>query len=200
MRKSPFVLSLCLLGCSSAVDRINAPIVHDDDMYAIHTVVLNSLFLGIERAGSAPARFVISDSTIGMPVVTESDLDWVRAKFRVAHATQFDAVEQAMGTEAPGRIGLEVSRFRTGAPVELVSRADLASLVRPNFWDAFYARYPGARGHITLGTPLIDGTGKYALMRYGHGCGWLCGDYGYILLEKTTAGWIVLQRVITVMS
>jgi hypothetical protein len=198
--KSRFILSLCLLGCSSAVDRINAPIIHDDDMYAIHSVVLNSLFLGSEHVGSAPPRFVISDSTIGMPVVTESDLDYVRAKFRVAHAAQFDAVERAMGNEALGRIGLDVGRFRTGAPVELVSRADLESLAQPNFWDAFYARFPGARGRITLGTPLIDRTGKYALMRYGHGCGWLCGDYGYILLEKTTAGWTVLQRVITVMS
>lgn len=200
MRKTVSILLLGLVACSSAVDRTVAPMSHDDDLYAMYSVVLESLFLVSEHSGSAPPRFVISDSTIGMPFVTAYDLAYVREKFRVAHASAFDAVEQTMSKEESRPASLQASRFRTRAPVEIVSHADLASLDRANFWDAFYARFSGARGHITLGTPLIDRTGRYALMQYGHGCGWLCGDYGYILLEKTAAGWVVLQRVITVMN
>jgi hypothetical protein len=65
-----------------------------------------------------------------------------------------------------------------------------------DYWKAFYDRYPGARGIIEFKKVAIDPTGKFALLDYGHGCGYLCGDYGYVLLENRGGKWIILQRIV----
>jgi len=33
-----------------------------------------------------------------------------------------------------------------------------------------------------------------------HGCGGLCGDWGFVLLERRSSGWVILRRVITAVS
>jgi hypothetical protein len=187
-------------GCGQLTEPATVPGPQEDPRYAIYSVILDSLFLQARGSGRTPAQFVVIDSTAGKA----PDFDnWVRAEFVKTHPAEFGAVVEIFAKAEPSRVHLEQSRFSAAAPVTLVSRQQLsaAGLQNPrDYWDAFYARYPGARGRIFFGSPSIDATGTYALVWYGHGCGGLCGDYGYVLLESRRGRWIILKRVITVVS
>jgi hypothetical protein len=119
----------------------------------------------------------------------------------VVAASQADYLERGRT-----RVGLDARAFNAGGRVELVSNVTLAELSRgsaanPNtFWRAFYARFPGSVGLLSFSRPGYDATRTHALLYYGHGCGGLCGDGGYVLLERRDGKWMILRRVVTWMS
>lgn len=81
--------------------------------------------------------------------------------------------------------------------------ADAPPLPRDNpdvFWQAFYARFPGAGGLITVSRPAIDATGTRAVLLIGRGCGGLCGNWGYATLRKDGDRWRVERYVSTRVS
>jgi len=166
--------------------------------YEIYGVVLDSLFFGRSYPGQPAAQFIVIDSAGSRVTSDLATSDWTARQFQV-HANEFAIAAAAFREAAPLRKQLDATMLRARAPVKLVPRSAISNegLGKPgDYWQAFYDRYPGARGIIEFKRLAIDPTGRFALLDYGHGCGFLCGDYGYVLLEKRDGRWIILQRVI----
>ncbi|HET7459690.1 MAG TPA: hypothetical protein VFJ82_00525 [Longimicrobium sp.] len=85
---------------------------------------------------------------------------------------------------------------RTRVPVVFVDRATIASLptgIDPNssempFWRAFYERYPGSSGLISLSRVGFNAARTQAVLNVDRGCGGLCGNGVIVLLTRDAAG------------
>lgn len=195
-------LFLGLGGCEQMTSVAPTPLPETNPVYDIYNVVLDSLFLGTVQTHTAPPQFVIIESTNGS-ASAEAELDGYVADQFVSHKSAFDAAAAALRAAPSAGTMLDATQFRARAPVRLVNPSAVSpeGLGKPrDYWAAFYERYPGARGIIRFEKIAIDPSGKFALLHYGHGCGYLCADYGYILLEKQGSHWIILKRVVYMMS
>jgi hypothetical protein len=171
--------------------------------YAVYDAVLEALFVAEAPAGTSP-RHVIDDST-SLGERTDFEHEFFRrefgAFFPIVQATKAD-----YALRSSVRLPLDERAFRVRGRVELVSRQTLASLDpstdrNPNsYWRAFYARFPGSHGSINFSRPGYDADRTHALLSYRHGCGGRCGDWGIVLLERRGDTWVVLRRVLTMMS
>jgi hypothetical protein len=68
------------------------------------------------------------------------------------------------------------------------------------FWTGFYDAFPGAPGYGQLSKPGFNRDHTRALIEFGQGCGSLCGEWGFMTLEKEPAGWVVTDKVIELVS
>lgn len=204
MRRSAFTVTLLLAStsCEQTTPLAPAPRPEMDPVYAIYSLVLDSLFLGTVQANRAAPQFVVIEATNGGPSAEAELVDFVERQF-VSQQSAFDIAVAAFRATPATHTMLDQTQFRARAPVTLVSRDAVSNegLRKPSdYWQAFYDRYPGARGIIEFQKIAIDASGKFALLHYGHECGYLCADYGYILLQKQDSGWVILKRVIYLMS
>jgi hypothetical protein len=78
-----------------------------------------------------------------------------------------------------------------------VERAPIIASQREmiGFWIVFYNAYPTARGLIRLSRVGFNRSHTEAAIEYDIGCGGLCGEGGFMLLKKTSAGWTVTKNV-----
>jgi hypothetical protein len=60
-------------------------------------------------------------------------------------------------------------------------------------WKNFFKRYPAAHGFIHFSRVGFDQQMHQALVRAGWHCGGLCGRSEFILLEKSSQGWKVVN-------
>jgi hypothetical protein len=58
-----------------------------------------------------------------------------------------------------------------------------------DFWSAFYKRFEGSRGMITLSTVGFNKEKTLAVVYAGSGCHFLCGNWSFYLLEKAEGKW-----------
>jgi len=200
------LLSVLSLGCREAQNPVAPASPAASPDYAVYDAVLDGLFPNDGTSG-APPLFVLSDSTVLGTNVTESSTDThLRRQLGPALTPLFDATRPGYTIRSSVRVPLEARAFHAHGQIELLSRLAADSLSGtgiPNpgrFWNAFYARYPRSNGYISFSRPGYDATGSHALLSYGHGCGGLCGDWGFILLERREGRWVILRRVVTAVS
>ena len=194
---APLALALACRG----VDETTAPrhAVTSPD-YAVYDAVLDGLFGAPASDGGAPF-YVIDDSTEAASDQDVRVAGFVTDAFGPQLAPILAAVRPDFAARAGVRVPLDAHGFRARGRVTLFERAAVTGTHDPfDYWHRFYARYPGARGHISFSRPGYDPSGTHALLAYGHGCGSLCGDWGYVLLERRDGRWTVLKRVITIVS
>jgi hypothetical protein len=194
------------LGCSGLHDPTAPAAFLGPEMspdYAVYDAVLEALFVAEEPAGTSP-RHVIADSTdLGARV--DLDHEYFRREFGSFYPI-VQAIRADYALRGSVRAPLDARSFHVRGRVELVSPRELASLDRSanqnpdTFWQAFYLQFPGAHGHVSFSRPGYDSEGTHALLSYAHGCGGRCGDWGIVLLERRGDTWVVLRRVLTMMS
>ena len=86
--------------------------------------------------------------------------------------------------------------FNLKADYVLVSREELAPLFRNGSdWTAFYAKYPGSQGAMTLSRVGFNPEKNQALVYVGNQRGGKSGAGHYFLLAKQGADWIVQHQV-----
>ncbi|HEX6574616.1 MAG TPA: hypothetical protein VF042_06555, partial [Gemmatimonadaceae bacterium] len=140
-----------LAACTSSSDALLAPQPLTDPSYEIYAVVLDSLFLARGR-GDTPQFIVIDSAHSGG--LNKADFEYAARELNKNHPAAFQAVQAQFASAPVVRKRLDATRFHTGARVTLVSRNDVSSKqLGAKYWEGFYARFPGARGIITLGTP-----------------------------------------------
>ena len=205
MRRVAIIVTLIIAStsCEQTTPVAPTPRPEVDPAYAIYSLVLDSLFLGTVQANRSPPQFIIIQSTDSTGEGQyELEGEWFEKEF-ASHKNGFDIAAAAFRTTRTTRTMLDPTQFRAHAPIQLVSPYAVSheGLGKPSdYWAAFYDRYPGARGIIQFKKLVIDPSGKFALLHYRHGCGYLCADYGFILLEKQDSRWVILKRVIYMFS
>ncbi|MDQ6634301.1 MAG: hypothetical protein M3Z10_06020 [Gemmatimonadota bacterium] len=174
--------------------------------YAVYDALLDGL-AGHYLMGGATPYYIIADSTIvaagGMDDIPSPYLE---REFGPLLVPIVKAAQPDYRERSQSRVALDARAFHARGRVELVSNAALATLDQtsaPNphtYWRAFYERFPGSTGSMSFSRPGYDASRTHALLYYSHGCGDLCGDGGYVLLERRDGKWAVLRRVVTWMS
>src|SRR4051812_5972988 len=172
--------------------------------YAVFDAVLDGLFQ--DDGKKALPRYVLGDSTqVGTSAYEPSGEAYLRSQFGPSLAPILDATIADYTIRSKARVPLDASAFRARGRIDLLNRtiADSFRTVPPSprsYWSAFYARYPGSKGYISFSLPGYDASRTHALLSYGHGCGGLCGDWGFVLLERRGNTWVILRRVVTGVS
>ncbi len=85
--------------------------------------------------------------------------------------------------------------FPTDDPYELVTSDTLKVLFDHGDWDAFYKRYPGSSGIISLSAVGFNHDKTRAVLYGGKSCGGLCGSWSFELLEKVDGKWKTVPGV-----
>ena len=67
-------------------------------------------------------------------------------------------------------------------------------------WEAFFRRFAPARAYNTISRPGFDAARRNAVVATGTICGGRCGQGRLIVLEKTSTGWRIVNRVDTWVS
>jgi hypothetical protein len=60
-------------------------------------------------------------------------------------------------------------------------------------WASFYERYRGSSGLIYFSRVGFNSAHNQAFVYVAHGCGGLCGEGSYLVLEKRGSEWIITQ-------
>jgi len=82
-------------------------------------------------------------------------------------------------------------------PYVLLTDADFEVIFAQNTsgWDVFYTRYPNSPGMTTVSRIGFNADFTQALLYVGTMSHWLAGAGYYLLLEKSSGAWQVLQQV-----
>jgi|GEM_PF-1038103 len=85
----------------------------------------------------------------------------------------------------------------TDLPMKRFARDfDISSSFRHGgFWKEFYKKYPGANGIEHFSLPVFDKEHRHALIYHSGSSGGLSGGGQLLLVEKSDAGWNVVQEV-----
>ena len=101
--------------------------------------------------------------------------------------------------ESRRRLHLQVpvASLPTRVPSVPLTEVDEAALPPRNpgsYWQAFYQRFPGSPGIVTFSAVGFSADGRSALVMVDTGCGGLCGDTHYYLLQYLDGRWTVIRR------
>ncbi len=80
-------------------------------------------------------------------------------------------------------------QFEIEKNYELVTAETIKVVFKEGSWDAFYKRYPGSGGYLTVSAVGFNENKTLAVVQAGSSCGGLCGRWGFHLLEKMDGKW-----------
>ncbi|MEO8193733.1 MAG: hypothetical protein ABI681_07770 [Gemmatimonadales bacterium] len=170
--------------------------------YTVYSATLDGLFgQPMPSDSGRRARFVVRDSTLAGGLATAGlKTEYIRRQFG-NRAKAFEGTTESFLARNQSRVALSATLFTARGSVETASSRELPPPNDPDgYWRAYYERFPRARGLIGLSRPGYDKARRHALVYYSMGCGGLCGEGGYVLLERREGKWLVLKRVVTMMS
>jgi hypothetical protein len=143
-------------------------------------------------------QLVVRDSANPLPRRVIDDRELLR---RFPEASE-DLVGSFIDANSLGRVMPRVDD--AAVPVLYITQAALApfeSAGNPNdYWEAFYAAYPGSPGLIRLSRVGFDRSSGHAMVFVSHWCGGRCGSGAYTLLSRNGEGWVVIDRWVVVVS
>ena len=191
------VLPLILL--ASVQSRAAGPSATD---YTVYSAALDGAFSDrmSQDSGKAP-RFVIRDSTESKGLVTAGlRTEFMRRQFGLFSSGYESTLDDFLSKNQTSA-KLARGAFSSRGTVEIATRKDLPPAEDPEkYWQDYYRKFPRARGLIALSRPGFDSDRKYALVYFHVTCGNLCGERGYVLLRFIAGRWIVVRRIVTMMS
>lgn len=150
-----------------------------NDAYEIYSVLLP----GAVPYGFRKGPLVIQQETVSnLPSFYYGCLDLkAQSKFEDALDDFFHVTK---------RVWLLQRNFRIEQPYELVSLDTFFQVHRKEEgWKNFFERYPCSGGLIEMSPVGFNKTKTQAVVYTGHGCGLLCGFWGFHLFEKVDGKW-----------
>lgn len=140
------------------------------------------LFVATYHGGPA-VGFAVQDTSIAMPTLRGRSPDWLRqfedvpAALRVAASR---AEPTTVGPVDPKSLPAGIKRVPAHATRAIVVRGSSDAL------EAF-KREHDINGWLAVSDPLTDPSGLHALVYYEAECGGLCGEAGYVWLQRDSA-------------
>lgn len=170
--------------------------------YTVYSAVLDGAFSDrmSQDSGKAP-RFVIRDSTESKGLVTAGlRTEFMRRQFGLFSSAYESTLDDFLAkNQTSTRLGPKA--FSSRGTVEIATLKDLPAAGDPEkYWQDYYRKFPRARGLMAFSRPGFDSDRKYALVYFHVTCGNLCGERGYALLRFIAGRWIVVRRIVTMMS
>jgi len=145
----------------------------------VYAAVLDSMFA--PRAISRYSRIAVVESTEVFKRETTKAL--IESLTKVPGVDSAAARDLAARSYEPHSLkGIASVRLRM--PVLLLGRSSLDPLPRPDpdkYWTAFYEKFPGTNGLISLSAVGYSADGNRGVLMVDVGCGGLCGN-GYIVV------------------
>lgn len=62
-------------------------------------------------------------------------------------------------------------------------------------WAKFHKKYPKAKRMISFSRVGFNKEQTQALVNVSMGCGWLCGEGSFIILQKENGKWVIQQNI-----
>ena len=87
-------------------------------------------------------------------------------------------------------------RFQLTVPYVFFTPADEEMFKQADGWRAFYAKYPGSVGYVSLSRVGFNNEADQALVYVGHTCGGLCGTGKLVLLQKQNGLWGITKELL----
>lgn len=89
------------------------------------------------------------------------------------------------------------NNFSVGSKVIFISEKEENQLFRKgqDGWAKFHKKYLKAERMISFSRVGFNQERTQALVNISMGCGWLCGEGGFVLLQKENGKWIILQDI-----
>ena len=180
---------------------IAASVQHPNDYTVYSSVLDGALGESLTQDGGKSQHFVVRDSTASKGLVTAGlKTEFMRRQFGFFSSAYQSTVEDFLKRNESS-VKLAEKPFEANGHVDVVSRRDLPSDDDPEkYWEDYHKKFPRSRGLIALSRPGFDADRKYALVYFHVACGNLCGERGYALLRFIGGRWIVVRRVVTMMS
>ena len=173
---------------------------HPNDYTVYSSVLDQALGESMSHDGGKSQRFVLRDSTESKGLVTAGlKTEFMRRQFGFFSSAYESTLEDFLARNQSS-VKLAAKPFESSGHVDVVSRKDLPRGDSEKYWDEFNGKFPGSRGLIAFSRPGFDADRKYALVYFHVSCGNLCGERGYALLRFIGGRWIVVRRVVTMMS
>jgi hypothetical protein len=167
----------------------------DDETYRVCDAVIAEMFAGgkVTFDSRAPVKmYVIKDTTTTSRAWYDDRENWERVKQGLPGLTD-DLIAIYESNLKPSK-KLE-PRFNVHKFV-LVDHTEVDDVARraDSWWTGFYKKYPDSGGFITFSNVAFSKDRDQALVYFVHWCGQLCGTGHYLLLNKDTKGWSVINR------
>ena len=174
---------------------------HPNDYTVYSSVLEGALGESITQDGGKSQHFVVRDSTESKGLATAGlKTEFMRRQFGFFSSAYESTLEDFLARNQSS-VKLARKPFEASGHVDVVSRKDLPSADYPEkYWEEYYRKFPRSRGLIAFSRPGFDADRKYALVYFHVACGNLCGERGYALLRFIGGRWIVVRRVVTMMS
>lgn len=160
------------------------PVESDD--YLIYSLLLNQL--EYPRNDDSVKQFVIDEMTERSNKDCDSEGMFERAKTKLTAE-----VKSAIADfEKKNTISIPLSKkFHIKKSYVLISQEDKSIVFQNRIreWDAFYEKYPGSSGIISLSQVGYSADKTIAWVYWTTWCGGRCGKGGYYIFEKKEGSW-----------
>ncbi len=188
------VLSLGLTACGGTAQAVPTPTdpQMDAEEQSVYAALIKSMF---------PAELlVIKDTTSTDPggvENTDQTLQHVLANMHGVGSQTVQTYKNRNAAAMPVRADMDL-----GFPYVLLSQDAMNQLFNLNQdgWQAFYEKYPQARGILTFSRVGFDTAMDQALVYVGNQGNWLAGSGVYVLLKKVNGIWTIDQKVMSWIS
>jgi hypothetical protein len=89
------------------------------------------------------------------------------------------------------------NNFTVQGKVVFISEKEESQLFRKgqDGWAMFYKKFPKAKRIISFSRVGFNQERTQALVSISMGCGWLCGEGSFMLLQKENEKWVVQQNI-----
>lgn len=84
-------------------------------------------------------------------------------------------------------------KFDTELSYELISNAQLTSVLGNNQWERFHEYYPESKGWLEFSAVGFNSERTIAVLYMGHHCGLLCGGGSFHVLQKKNDEWAPME-------
>jgi hypothetical protein len=81
-------------------------------------------------------------------------------------------------------------------PYVFFKKADEEIFKQPDGWKAFYDKYPGSVGYVSLSRVGFSMEMNQAVVYVAHWCGGLCGKGKLVLLQKQNGVWKITKEML----
>ena len=170
--------------CAHQIPRLADPATRDVEVYA---AVLDSMFA--PRTISRYSRIAVVDSTEVFK--RENTTALIESLVKVSGVDTTAARDLAARSYEPHSLK-GIASLRLRMPVLLLGHSSLDPLPRPNpdkYWTAFYEKFPGTNGLISLSAVGYSADGNRGVLMVDVGCGGLCGNGYIVVVTREGDGW-----------
>lgn len=194
--KAGFIVFLVGFICANFIPAQNTP---DLDEYSVYSDLLKEEFIGKRTKQIVIKKETAVQNFSANEKIPTEGLQGSLSSLKKETAEDF-LLRNKQSAKLTDKFKLKVKINLVGEEIDKIFIENNRNGSTENGWMIFHKRYPTADGIITLSRVGFNKEKTQALIFVAFGCGWLCGEGNYILLEKQEEEWKVKSKLINWVS